>query len=705
MDLLHGLNPAQKSAVQVTSGPLLILAGAGSGKTKTLTHRIAYLIAHERIWPNEILAVTFTNKAAREMRERLGHLLSQDSNVRQFMPWMGTFHGICVRLLRIDGDRIGILPNYVIYDEDDRQGLIKQAMKQLSVTDKQVKPSAVSGMISNAKNELLSPEEYSETASYPFQKEVAKIYTLYEKMRKEAGALDFDDLLIETVRLFREQPDIRRKWRSQFKHILIDEYQDTNAAQYAIVKSLVNEDRNICVVGDDWQSIYSWRGADFTNILNFERDFPGATIVKLEQNYRSTAAILDAAQSVITKNTQRTDKKLWTDGPAGAPVQVHGVYDESEEAFIVASRIATQAAIAARGYGDFAILYRTNAQSYTLERALLQQRVPYQIIGGVRFYDRKEIKDIIAYLRVIYQPNDRMSFGRIVNVPTRGIGATSLERFLEWQARSGLDIISALNNVDQTSSLTPRAKMALAKLGETLRNLQAKVVSDMAPTDIIELLINATGYRDYILDGTPQAEDREANIGALLSDAKSFATLPDFLEEVALMSSADSSGDTQKVTLMTIHAAKGLEFPVVFMVGMEEGILPHARIYEAGPSELEEERRLCYVGMTRAREELHLSYSSSRLQFGQRTYNNPSRFLEDMGHDIVAAAAQAFTTHNTSSDYEYSDVPAFDIGDQVRSAQFGTGEVVDIDGMAVTVEFASGQTKKLNVEYARLEKV
>lgn len=705
MDLLHGLNPAQKSAVQVTSGPLLILAGAGSGKTKTLTHRIAYLIAHERVWPNEILAVTFTNKAAREMRERLGHLLGQDSSARQFMPWMGTFHGICVRLLRIDGDRIGILPNYVIYDEDDRQGLIKQAMKQLSVTDKQVKPSAVSGMISNAKNELLSPEEYSGSASYPFQKEVAKIYTLYEKLRKAAGALDFDDLLIETVRLFKEQPDVRNKWRSQFRHILIDEYQDTNAAQYAIVKSLVNEDRNICVVGDDWQSIYSWRGADFTNILNFERDFPGATIVKLEQNYRSTAAILDAAQSVITKNTQRTDKKLWTDGPAGAPVQVHGVYDESEEAFIVASRIATQAAIAARTYGDFAVLYRTNAQSYTLERALLQQRVPYQIIGGVRFYDRKEIKDIIAYLRVIYQPNDRMSFSRIVNVPTRGIGATSLERFLEWQARSGFDIVSALSNVEQTSSLTPRAKVALAKLGETLRMLQTKVLADMAPTDIIELLINATGYRDYILDGTPQAEDREANIGALLSDAKSFATLPDFLEEVALMSSADSSGDTQKVTLMTIHAAKGLEFPVVFMVGMEEGILPHARVYEAGPSELEEERRLCYVGMTRAREELHLTYSSSRLQFGQRTYNNPSRFLVDMGHDIVAAPAQAFMTHNTSSDYEYGDVPAFDIGDQVRSSQFGMGEVIDIDGMAVTVEFASGQTKKLNVEYARLEKI
>ncbi len=705
MDLFKGLNPAQVSAVQTTSGPLLILAGAGSGKTKTLTHRIAYLIAHERVWPNEILAVTFTNKAAREMRERLGHLLQQDSASRSFMPWMGTFHGICVRLLRVEGHHVGIQPNYVIYDESDRQGLIKQAMKQLSITDKQVKPTAVSGIISNAKNELISPEEFSDTASYPFQKEVARIYTLYENLKAEAGALDFDDLLLETVHLFKDHKEVRYKWRSQFKHILIDEYQDTNAAQYAIVKSLVNDDRNICVVGDDWQSIYSWRGADFTNILNFERDFPGAIIVKLEQNYRSTGAILEAAQSVITKNTNRTDKKLWTEGPVGAPVQVHGVYDEGEEAYIVASRIATQGAIGARQYGDFAVLYRTNAQSYTLERALLQQRVPYQIIGGVRFYDRKEIKDIIAYLRLLYQPNDRMSFSRIVNVPTRGVGATSLERFLVWQATSGFDIVSALINVEQTSTLTARAKVALGQLGSVLRNLQAKVAENASPADLIEALVSQTGYRDFILDGTPQAEDREANLGSLISDAKSFANLPDFLEEVALMSSADTDSAGQKVTLMTIHAAKGLEFPVVFMVGMEEGILPHARVYEAGPSELEEERRLCYVGMTRAREELHLTYAQSRLQFGQRGYNAASRFLEDMGHEIVAAPAPSFTTR-TPNDYdEYSDIPAFDIGDQVRSSQFGVGEVIDIDGMAVTVEFTSGQTKKLNVEYARLEKI
>lgn len=701
MDILKDLNPAQKEAVKTTSGPLLILAGAGSGKTKTLTHRIAYLIGNESVWPNEILAVTFTNKAAREMRERLGHLLGRDGSQRNFMPWMGTFHGICVRLLRQDGDKIGILPNYVIYDEDDRQGLIKQAMKQLSIADKQIKPRAVSSMISNAKNELLTPEDFEASANYPFQKDVAKIYALYEKMRKKAGALDFDDLLIETVRLFRDQPDVRKKWRAQFKHILIDEYQDTNAAQYAIVKSLVDDDRNICVVGDDWQSIYSWRGADFTNILNFERDFPGAKIVKLEQNYRSTGAILAAAHNVISKNKQRTDKKLWTAEPEGAPVQVHAVYDESEEAYAVASRIAAQAMIGARQYGDFAILYRANAMSYSLERALLQQRIPYQIIGGVRFYDRKEIKDIIAYLRLLYQPNDRMSFSRIVNTPTRGIGATSLEKFLVWQADGGMDIISSLINAEQTSSLTPRAKKSFVQLGGILRNLQAKIQSDAPPSDIIETLINQTGYRDFILDGTPRAEEREANLGALLSDAKAFVTLPDFLEEVALMSSADSDGNEQKVTLMTIHAAKGLEFPVVFMVGLEEGIFPTARAAEGGPAALEEERRLCYVGMTRAREELHLSYAQSRLQFGQRGYNPASRFLADMGHEI--AMAPSFSRDPEYA--EFSDVPALDIGDGVRSAQFGVGEIIDIDGMAVTVEFSSGQTKKLNVEYARLEKL
>lgn len=701
MDILEGLNDAQKSAVLHTTGPLLILAGAGSGKTKTLTHRIAHLIANEAVWPNEILAVTFTNKAAKEMRERLSHLLRQP-NSRSFMPWMGTFHGICVRLLRQDGAAIGIQSNFVIYDEDDRQGLIKQAMKELSISGDQIKPRSVSAAISSAKNELVDPEEYAATAHYPNQQAIARIYARYEELRKAAGALDFDDLLIETVRLLREVPGVRSRYQQQFKHILIDEYQDTNAAQYAIVKSLVNPAKNICVVGDDWQSIYSWRGADFKNILNFERDFKGALVVKLEQNYRSTESILEAAHNVITKNIERTDKKLWTDVGKGAPIEIQAVYDEAEEAFAVASRINAQTSIGARGYQDFAVLYRTNAQSFAFERAFLQHRIPYQIVGGVRFYDRAEIKDIVAYLRLLYQPNDRMSFSRIVNVPKRGVGAASFEKFIAWQAGSGMDIISSLVNAEQTSSLTPRAKIALVALGEKLRTLQAMVESGANPSEIIERLVESVNYRDHILDGTPQAEDREENVGVLVSDAKSFASLPDFLEEVALMSSADTATNEPKVTLMTLHAAKGLEFPVVFMVGMEDGLFPSSRALEEGPKQLEEERRLCYVGMTRAREELHLSYAQSRLQFGQRSYGSPSRFLEDMGYSLVMRqSAPAKPQYNEFDEF----VMEFDIGDNVRSAQFGVGEIVDIDGLAVTVEFASGVSKKLNVEYARLEKI
>ncbi len=737
MNILEGLNDAQRQAVETSDGPLLILAGAGSGKTKTLTHRIAYLLTEKDIWPNEILAVTFTNKAAREMRERLWRLTYSGASAtstgasyqlqgeerdleftskskaegyappmtRSFMPWMGTFHGICVRILRQDGASIGIQQNFVIYDEDDRQGLIKQAMKQLSISADQVKPRAVSAAISSAKNDLIDPETYSANARYPRDQAIGKIYETYERLRDTAGALDFDDLLIETVRLFRDAPDVRARYRTQFKHILIDEYQDTNAAQYAIVKFLVNEQQNICVVGDDWQSIYSWRGADFKNILNFERDFPGALVVKLEQNYRSTGSILEAAHNVITKNIERTDKELWTSEGKGSPVQIHPVYDEAEEAYTVASHINAQVSIGARDHGDFAVLYRTNAQSFTFERAFLQQHIPYQLVGGVRFYDRKEIKDIVAYLRLLYQPNDRMSFSRIANVPVRGIGATSLERFLTWQADSGMDIISALVNVEQSSSVTSRAKSALAGLGDLLRRLQVRVQAETNPSEVIEQLINATSYRDYVLDGTPQAEEREANLGTLVSDAKSFATLPDFLEEVALMSTVDQVDDGAKVTLMTLHAAKGLEFPVVYMAGMEEGLFPSTRALEEGPRQLEEERRLCYVGMTRAREELHLLYAQNRMQYGSRSYATPSRFLEDMGNQLMITTAPATSSHKP----QYNDFDEFvmdyDIGDHVRSAQFGEGEIVDIDGLAATVRFTSGTTKKLNVEYARLEKV
>ena len=703
MDLLAGLNDAQGDAVRTVSGPILILAGAGSGKTKTLTHRIAYLIANENVSPHQILAVTFTNKAAREMRDRLASLLGQDSASRNFMPWMGTFHGICVRILRIDGFSIGIPKNYVIYDEDDRLGLIKQAMKQLSIGEKEIKPRAVAEIISGAKNKLTGAEEFATNSNYPYQKNIAQIYSRYEEMRKTANALDFDDLLLEVLRLFREKSEIRKRWQQTFKHILIDEYQDTNAAQYMIVKMLVGDERNICVVGDDWQSIYSWRGADFTNILNFERDFTGTKVIKLEQNYRSTANILDAASNVIKKNIERTDKKIWTAAGAGAPVQIHQVRDEIEEANLVADRVSSHVAIGARKYRDFVVLYRTNAQSYTLERAFMQHRVPYQIIGGVKFYDRKEIKDIISYLRLIYQPNDRMSFSRIVNIPARGVGQVSLENFLIWQSSKGIDIIQALVKID-SGTLTPRAKNALNLLGEKLSSLQ-ELVDTRPPAEIIEKLLKLVDYRDYLLDGTPSGSEREANIDSLLADAQTFDKLPEFLEEVALMSSVDAENDGQKVTLMTLHAAKGLEFPVVFIVGLEEGILPHSRVYESGPAQLEEERRLMYVGMTRAREELHLTYSDSRMQFGGRLYNPPSRFIEEIDGAATISLSSAESSFAREQADFYSDDINYDIGERVKSPAFGEGEVIDIDGLALTIKFDSGQTKKLNVEFARLEKM
>lgn len=710
MDIVSGLNPAQQEAVIHDDGPLLILAGAGSGKTKALTHRIAYLIAKKDVWPNRILAVTFTNKAAREMRERLAVLLNEDASNRGFMPWMGTFHSICVKLLRLDGSTVGVAPNFVIYDENDRRALIKQSMKTLQITDKDIKPSAVSGIISTQKNKMVTPEEFADDSRYPFQQKVAAIYGEYEKQRKAAQCLDFDDLLIETVRMLKNMPDVRKKWQGVFEYILVDEYQDTNTVQYELVKLLINEKRNLAVVGDDWQSIYSWRGADFTNILNFERDFPGAKVVKLEQNYRSSGAILRLAQSVISKNTERTDKILWTDAGDGQPVQLKEVYSEAEEAAMVASHIARANNTGVRKYSDFAILYRTNAQSYAIEKAMRHQMIPYKLVGNVRFLDRAEIKDILSYFKLGYQPNDIASFMRIANVPTRGVGATSLGRFLAWQPGSGYDVISALINVGQTSTITARARQSLERLGEVLQKVQAHIQSNSNPGDIIEYIIDAVHYRDFLQDGSPQAEDKIENIGMLISDAKAYEEIDTFLEETALMSSGDTSADGEEVTLMTLHAAKGLEFPVVFMVGMEEGLLPHSRVADGGVRELEEERRLCYVGMTRAREELMLSYASSRMQYGTVGYNEPSRFLKDMGEEILPSRVgrdyeASWEPNRYNIDDEGVDEVFLNDSDRVKSPTFGKGTVLEMDGMAAVVEFDDGKVKKLNIEYARLEKL
>lgn len=709
-NLLTGLNDAQRSAVEHSDGPLLLLAGAGSGKTKTLTHRIAYLIAEKGVSTGSVLAVTFTNKAAREMRERLAHLLGEDANNRSFMPWMGTFHSICVRLLRMEGEHIGVPRSFVILDDADKQSFVKQAMKQLGISEKSYPPRSISSQISSAKNDGVSAREYAETARMPLQKVVADVFPRYEHLRKEAAALDFDDLLSEAVRLLATVPELRDLWRKRFSHVMIDEYQDTNTVQYKLIKLLVGDARNICVVGDDWQSIYSWRGADFTNILNFERDFPGATVVKLEQNYRSTEAILEAANNVITKNQQRSDKKLWTDQRGGLPVQVMHVSSEVHEAESVMTRIKTAADMRLRRYSDFAVLYRTNAQSRAVEEAMIRYGVPYRLVGGTRFYDRKEIKDILAYLRLIYQPADRAAFMRIVNVPTRGLGATSIAKFLDWHDAQPVTLVECLRNAELCTAVTPKARLAFVALGEALTKL-TEIRDTTALPEFIELVIKRFRYLEYLDDGTAQAEDRQENVRELVSDAKERGDidLATYLEDVALISDLDSvKADDDAVTLMTLHAAKGLEFPVVFMVGMEESIFPHSRaLYD--PTEMEEERRLCYVGMTRAREELYLSASSSRLIFGARQYNPPSRFLTDIKASEVAPTISGFTPTSTHAFGEpeivYDDDGGLDVGDKVQHQLFGIGTVVAIDGMTVSIAFDGRGVKKLNSAFAPLTKI
>lgn len=694
-----GLNEQQRVAVTHGDGPLLILAGAGSGKTKTLTHRIAYLIGEKNILPSRILAVTFTNKAAREMRQRLASLLGESADDRNFMPWMGTFHSICVRLLRMDGAAIGIGKRFVIYDSDDQVGLMKQLMKVRGLSDRDVKPRSVLAAISNTKNTMQSVEDFTTLANNPSQQRIAELFTAYQAALKRAEALDFDDLLLKTVELLSHNTEIRQKWQQQFEYILIDEYQDTNVAQYNLIKMLVNQRRNLCVVGDDAQSIYSFRGADYTNILNFERDFPGTTVVKLEQNYRSTNAILRLANSLIQHNLHRTEKKLWTANEGGVEPRLWQVYSESEEALMVTDEIAAQVANG-RSYGDIAVLYRTNAQSYALERALRQNYIPYKIVGGLRFLDRAVVKDVLAYLRLLYQPNDRLSFARIVNLPKRGVGAVSVAKFLDWNDQQDQTIIEGLLAVEAAESLTSRAKKPLKELGVLLTKLQQNI--DGSPAELLQDIIDKTGYCDFINDGSIQAEERLENLGVLMAEARAYVDVATFLEDMALMSSADTDVD-QQVTLMTLHAAKGLEFPVVFMTGLEEGILPHARVFDNGsPDDIEEERRLCYVGVTRAREELFVYCANSRTQFGQIGYNMPSRFLEEMG--LISGVIDQPAQNYIEPEFQPDDY-GLEVGDRVRSATFGVGEIIDTEGMGVTVRFDSGATKKLNVEFARLEKL
>lgn len=717
--------------METIEGPLLILAGAGSGKTKTLTHRIAYLIASRKATSFNILAVTFTNKAAREMRERVAELMGENADNRSFLPFAGTFHSICVRLLRQDGEHIGLPRNFVIYDESDCLSAIKRATKQLMLDEKSFPPRSIASLISNAKNELVTPSQFIGLGSGPVHKAAAQVFPLYEKILKDNSALDFDDLIGRTVHMLETQKEIRAKWRRQFGYIMIDEYQDTNAAQYKLVKLLTNDKHNIAVVGDDWQSIYSWRGADFRNILNFEQDYPKTTIIKLEQNYRSTKAILDAAHKVITKNSQRSKKKLWTEAGEGKPVTIMQAANERAESEAITRRIQNAVEARFRNNQDFAVLYRTNAQSRVIEETFIRYGVPYRIVGGVRFYDRKEIKDVMSYLRVIYQPNDLVSFERIVNVPTRGIGTKSLLDFFKWENKEGLTLQEALDGVANHPDLTAKARNSLSELGDILRALR-ELVGETTLPGLLDSLLRRINYLEYLDDKTPQGESRQENVRELISVAQNYQDLglDGFLEEMALISDVDATNfGGNAVTLMTLHAAKGLEFPVVFMTGLEETIFPHSRaLYDQ--LEMEEERRLCYVGMTRAKEELYMSYATSRMLYGGIQHNPPSRFLSEVDGEFSHAESLALSgtpdfTHRSDSygllqtSYLPSNsqlqgktivdepryVPELDEGDGVKHDVFGIGTVLEIEGDIATIYFKGKGSKKINVVFAPLKKL
>lgn len=607
--ILDSLNPAQKEAVETLSGPLLILAGAGSGKTKTLTHRIANLMKHG-VSEHNILAVTFTNKAAREMRGRLWDLLYPDGNYqdppRSFMPYMGTFHGICVKILHVEFDAANLDKNFVIYDTEDQVSLIRRIIKEHGYDVKSLKPKSIQSIISKCKNEGTSPEAYAASAYYPNQRQIAKIFADYEVLKRQSKALDFDDLLLETARLFDNNLAVRKKWQQKFQHILIDEYQDTNAVQYHLIQLLIGADQNICVVGDDWQSIYSWRGADFTNILNFTRDFPNAKTIKLEQNYRSTGNILKASQKIINQNKTRTDKELFTESGDGKPITIESLADENMEA----SWVARQILQSGRPFEDVAVLYRTNAQSYAFEKAFIASRIPYKIIGGVRFYDRKEVKDVLAILKLVVNPDDTISLERVLKNVLSGVGAASIQKVLNGLPLSG------------------KAAKSYAKLVEFLDRTRS---GSAMPTTVVQDAVQVFDFETLLNDGTPGGIERLENLSVLASNALPYESLEDFLADATLMSSADESSGDHAVTLMTLHAAKGLEFPMVFMVGLEDGLFPSSRAEEE--NNLEEERRLAYVGMTRAMEELFLTFAKSRFTFGSRNYTMPSRFLSELGYN------------------------------------------------------------------------
>lgn len=723
MNIFDGLNDVQKKAVQHGDGPLLLLAGAGSGKTRVLMNRIAYLIKERGISPTNILAVTFTNKAAEEMKNRLRDLIGP---IHSGLLWVSTFHAACVRFLRGDIDKLGLKynRNFTIYDQTDQLVLMRQVLDELQIDSKRISAGSILGAVSNAKNNLLDYEDYSKNAGSFFEQKAADAYKQYQMHLRENNALDFDDLLMMTVRLFEEQPGVLAYYQEKFRYILIDEYQDTNHSQYRISNLLAKKYRNICVVGDDDQSIYSWRGADIRNILDFERDYEDAVVYRLEQNYRSTKNILKAAHNVVVNNIKRKDKELWTENEEGKKITCYEAIDEKGEASFV-SDIISKMCSEGYDYSDFALLYRMNAQSRVLENALRVSRIPYTVIGGLRFYERMEIKDIIAYLRILLNRNDSISLERIINVPTRHIGKTTLNKIKEFAYQEGMTLYQTLLDIEYVKDIQNRAREAITKFVSIIESLDP----NHNPTQVIQDVLDKTGYIKALQEeNTIESQSRIENSKELLSEAKEFegrqedpqnVTLSSFLEGITLKSDIDAwNNQEKKVSLMTLHSSKGLEFKVVFLTGMDDGIFPSWRSLESD-QEMEEERRLCYVGITRAKERIYLTSAAQRLLFGNTSFYPPSRFLEEVPPElkeqhrdtvvIKPPERQAVSSASASQTASNNDEYNFKIGQKVRHQTWGKGVIKAVSGSGpsamVTVDFEIGIKKTLMVEYAKLQKI
>ncbi len=736
MEILQDLNPAQQDAVRHVEGPLLILAGPGSGKTRVIVHRIAYLIEHEGVEPRRIMAVTFTNKAAKELRDRVAALLGDMAGSLQ----LGTFHAICARILRIEGEAAGIDRAFAIYDDADQVSLMKGVLAELAVDPRKFAPRAILATISRAKSELATPAGFSAGVRDYFGEVASRAYARYQTLLEENNGLDFDDLIMRTVTMFRQNDSLLQKYQQRLLHVMIDEFQDTNIAQYVLARQFAGGHGNICVVGDPDQSIYSWRSADIRNILNFERDYPGAKTVLLEQNYRSSQNILDTAHAVIVGNESRKEKTLWTEQGAGAQIQVHEAYDDLEEADLVAAEVKALLSKRTHRSGDIAVMYRTNAQSRALEEALLREQVRYRLVGGTRFYARKEVKDLLAYLRLVHNPVDRVAFERVVNVPPRGIGEKTLDELERWSESldlapfAALELLAEDRQPPRPHRLAARAETALLGFHELLSGLIGSS-RDRPVGELLSALLEQIGYRAFLLNEFEEdGEERWENVQQLLTLAAEYdgltpeASLPQMLEDVALVAPSDEYNEqADSVTLITLHAAKGLEFPVVMIVGMEDGVLPHMRSFD-DPVQMEEERRLCYVGMTRAKERLYLMRAFRRRLMGSSLRNPPSRFLKDVPPELIDARRPGRDEERESRYREPSlarmrpgggaaggrtlvpSEAAFAAGDHVRHERFGDGVVVSCmvtsDDQEVTVAFGNGSgVKKLLLSYAPLEKV